>query len=340
MHGWGRSTGSSDGLSYAASNLVKPELLRQQSEPPIGRKAFDDGPASTGRSPTPPPKAAGRSYSPENSTQPCSRSQSAPRRPEPLALESSPFAKPTPRSQSLERPRTPRTASDQLPCTASDTTKDNSFSLTLRSKKSRPTLGVCTHSLEPPTTPDNRPISADSSIRRHFKQRPDSIEEEDEGMVNILSAIEAPTSAALAPIEQPRSSSHARRPSFGAFSFRSRQASQDRGYSASQNAAGQLQVQSQPEAQGQATVRTTRLKVHYNEDTRYIITQANVTFSELVSAIAKKFKLKEETFVVKTRDEDGDLITMADQDDLEAACVVCVERAVKEGAEYLRLEVS
>jgi len=56
--------------------------------------------------------------------------------------------------------------------------------------------------------------------------------------------------------------------------------------------------------------------------------------------IAKKFKLKEGGFVSKTRDEDGDLITMADQEDLEAASLVCAERAVKAGNEHLRLEVS
>lgn len=75
------------------------------------------------------------------------------------------------------------------------------------------------------------------------------------------------------------------------------------------------------------------------EDTRYIILAESPTFAQMVSAIARKFKLKEE-FSVKTKDEDGDMITMEDQDDLDAAMVVCAEVATKEGTEYLRIEVS
>jgi len=90
-----------------------------------------------------------------------------------------------------------------------------------------------------------------------------------------------------------------------------------------------------------AVTRIIRLKVHYDDDTRYIIVQASITFAELVTSIVKKFKLHAtKDLVVRTRDEDGDSITIADQEDLEAACVVCAERAAKEASEYLRLEVS
>jgi len=161
-------------------------------------------------------------------------------------------------------------------------------------------------------------------------------------MVNIMSAIDAPVSAAPAsaapPRENLRSTSHTRKPSFGSFAFaRSRNASLDRSHSSSRAA----QAAASATSPAPAVTRTIRLKVHYNDDTRYIIAQVSITFAELVISIAKKFKLHSDVgLLVKTRDEDGDLITIADQEDLEAACVVCAERAAKEASEYLRLEVS
>jgi len=234
-----------------------------------------------------------------------------------------------------------RALSDQLPSTSQSTADHHSFSLSLRTKKSRPLLGLQTEGLDLPGSEDLRPISANSSVRRNFKQRPDSIEEEDEGMVNIMSAIDAPKSAApvsaARPRENVRSTSHTRKPSFGSFTFaRSRHASLDRSHSTTRAA----QAAATATSPAPAVTRTIRLKVHYNDDTRYIIAQVSITFAELVTSIAKKFKLHSSAdLVVKTRDEDGDLITIADQEDLEAACVVCAERAAKEAAEYLRLEV-
>lgn len=348
VHGWARNSGPSDGVSYAASNLVKPELFaagRQHSEPPLSRRAYLESPATAEQPSTPPSKLKSQQATPQSidrveRAQP--RSQSVPRRPEPLTLEPSIFARPAPRSQSLERPQLIRALSDQLPSTSQSTTDHHSFSLSLRTKKSRPLLGLQTESLDLPASEDLRPISANSSIRRLFKQRPDSIEEEDEGMVNIMSAIDAPASAAPASAAPPRdnlrSTSHSRKPSSSFFPFaRSRHASLDRSHSTGRAA----QAAATAMSPAPAVTQTIRLKVHYNDDTRYIIAAVTVTFSELVISIAKKFKLhSDEGLVVKTRDEDGDLITIADQEDLEAASVVCAERAAKEASEYLRLEVS
>ena len=348
IHGLARNSGPSDGVSYAASNLVKPELFaagRQHSEPPLSRRAYLESPATTEQPSTPPPKHKSHQATPESidrveRAQP--RSQSVPRRPEPLTLEPSSFTRPAPRSQSLERPPLMRALSDQLPITSQSTTDHHNFSLSLRTKKSRPLLGLQTESLDLPASEDLRPNSANSSIRRHFKQRPDSIEEEDEGMVNIMSAIDAPVSAAPAsaapPRENLRSTSHSRKLSLSSFPFaRSRHASLDRSHSTSRSA----QAVPTATSPAPAVTRTIRLKVHHNDDTRYIIAQVSITFAELVISIAKKFKLHSSAdLLVKTRDEDGDLITIADQEDLEAACVVCAERAAKEASEYLRLEVS
>ena len=346
VHGWARNSGPSDGVSYSATNLVKPELFaagRQHSEPPISRRAYTDSPVTPERPPVPPPKPRSQQATTEridqiDRAQP--RSQSVPRRPEPLTLEPSSYPRPAPRSQSLERPPLIRAVSDQLPSTSQNATDHHSFSLSLPTKKSRPLLGLQTESLDLPAS--ERPISANSSIRRNFKQRPDSIEEEDEGMVNIMSAIDAPSSAApisaAPPRDNLRSTSRTRKPSFSSFPFaRSRHASLDRSHSASRSA----QTVATATSPAPVVTRTIRLKVHYDEDTRYIIAQASITFAELITSIVKKFKLHVSVdLVVKTRDEDGDLITIADQEDLEAACVVCAERAAREASEYLRLEVS
>jgi len=346
VHGWGRNGGPSDGVSYSATNLVKPELFaagRQHSEPPVSRRAYIDSPATPEQPPALPPKSRSQQGTPESmdkAGRAQTRSQSVPRRPEPLTLEASSHARPAPRSQSLERPSLVRSVSNQPPSTSQNTIDHHNFSLSLRTKKSRPLLGLQTDSLDLP--PSEGPISANSSIRRNFKQRPDSIEEEDEGMATIMSAIDAPVSAApvsaAPPRENSRSISHTRKPSFSSFPFsRSRHASLDRSHSTSRSA----QAVANATSPAPAVTRIIRLKVHYDDDTRYIIVQASITFAELVTSIVKKFKLHAtKDLVVRTRDEDGDSITIADQEDLEAACVVCAERAAKEASEYLRLEVS
>jgi len=166
-------------------------------------------------------------------------------------------------------------------------------------------------------------------------------------MVDILSAMESSSPATTKEKEKRRSGSHMRR-----FSLRSRNPSLDRSYTAARNQTQpQMQTQMLTPSQSKPTLpvstptaapgRTVRLKIHYEEDTRYIILSASTTFNELLTAIGKKFKLREEAFVLKTRDEEGDLITISDQDDLEAAYLVCVELAKgrEDEKEYGRLEI-
>ena len=333
MQDWTRKGESSDGVSHVASNRVELNLSgrnRQQSEPPISRKYEE-----IEQPPTPPPKPASQQQKPESAEKAKTRSQSMPRRPEQLHLESSSFH-PSLRSRSAERPRITRAVSVGQ---GSTQYTEGTASSKLQPKSSRPSLGLRTDSLDV-SSAGLLPVSANSSIRRHLKQRPDSIEEEDERIGNILSAIDPPASTTtVTPIVdyRQRAPSHTRRPSLtlNLNPFRSRQASLERSHSTTRQPQAQLQAPSST-----APRQTIRLKLHYGDDTRYIVAQENVSFEELGTLIANKFKLKEIDFICKTRDEDGDLITMADQEDLEAAFVVCTERAVKEGNEHLRLEVS
>ena len=84
-------------------------------------------------------------------------------------------------------------------------------------------------------------------------------------------------------------------------------------------------------------IRTIRVKVHA-DDTRYIMISANLDFAEFVDRIREKFAIKGR-FKCKMRD-DGDMITMGDQDDLDMAFLTCKEDAKREGAEMGKMEVS
>lgn len=335
MQDWIRHSGSSQGMSPASSKPVKDNLanrIRQQSEPPLSRMNAMPEQNTT----LLPPETSSSHHTSASKDDTKIRSQSVPRKAEPPYTQSY-TSLASHRSQSAERPKITRSVSEQLPSTQYVESIDLSKQLP---KPPRPTLGLRTGSLDSvPTGP--LPVSANSSIRRQFKQRPDSIEEEDERVGHILSAMEPPVSTTtITPIAdyRQRAPSHTRRPSLTLTlnPFRSRQASQERSHSTTR----QPQGESQPQGSHPTTTkRTIRLKVHHEEDTRYIIAQENVTFEEVCTLIAKKFKLKESGLSCKTRDEDGDMVTIADQEDLEAAFVVCTERAEKEGAEHLRLKV-
>lgn len=82
-----------------------------------------------------------------------------------------------------------------------------------------------------------------------------------------------------------------------------------------------------------------RVKVHANEDTRYIMIAPSISFQELVETVARKFAVVG-GIKLKTRDEEGDMITMGDQEDLDMAVGMCKEVAAKERTEMGKLEVS
>lgn len=84
-------------------------------------------------------------------------------------------------------------------------------------------------------------------------------------------------------------------------------------------------------------IRKIRVKVHA-DDTRYIMISANLDFAEFVERIREKFAIRGR-FKCKIRD-DGDMITMGDQDDLDMAFLTCKEDAKREGAEMGKMEVS
>ncbi|KAK1824667.1 hypothetical protein LTR12_000992 [Friedmanniomyces endolithicus] len=85
-------------------------------------------------------------------------------------------------------------------------------------------------------------------------------------------------------------------------------------------------------------IRKIRIKVHA-EDMRYVMTTPSVTFTELTELIRLKFGLNLSGFRLKIKDEEGDLVTLSDQEDLEMAVGICRVSAAKERAEMGKTEV-
>ncbi|KAF2262641.1 hypothetical protein CC78DRAFT_313754 [Lojkania enalia] len=79
-----------------------------------------------------------------------------------------------------------------------------------------------------------------------------------------------------------------------------------------------------------------RVKVHAG-DTRYVFIDQNKTMREFVQQIRDKFAIRQ-NFKIEIRDDD-DMITMADQDDLDMAIQTAKNMAKKENTEMGKMEV-
>lgn len=90
-------------------------------------------------------------------------------------------------------------------------------------------------------------------------------------------------------------------------------------------------------AQKSVSIRKIRVKVH-SEDTRYVMIGPAIEFRDFVGSVREKFGLKR-NFKIMMRDE-GDMITMSDQDDLDMAIGVAKQAARRERAEMGKMEVS
>lgn len=69
-----------------------------------------------------------------------------------------------------------------------------------------------------------------------------------------------------------------------------------------------------------------------------MMTTPTVTFTELSDQIQKKFGFQG-TFKLKMKDEEGDLVTMADDDDLEMAITICRAAAAKDKVDMGKMEL-
>lgn len=84
-------------------------------------------------------------------------------------------------------------------------------------------------------------------------------------------------------------------------------------------------------------IRKLRVKVH-GEDTRFIMTSPDVLLTELTELVRAKFGLQT-AFRLKIKDEEGDMITVSDQDDLDMAVAASKVAAAKDNADMGKMEI-
>jgi hypothetical protein len=85
-------------------------------------------------------------------------------------------------------------------------------------------------------------------------------------------------------------------------------------------------------------MRKIRIKVHAPEDTRYVMAGSLPIYTELLEQVRVKFSFKSD-IRLRIRDEDGDMVTVGDQDDLDLAVMACKELAGVERAEMGKMEI-
>lgn len=87
-------------------------------------------------------------------------------------------------------------------------------------------------------------------------------------------------------------------------------------------------------------LRKVRIKVHH-EDVRYVMVNIDIEYVELIDRIREKFNIRNQ-FKLKIRENDlpdSDMITLADQDDLDTILITVRSVARKERAEVGKMEV-
>ncbi|KAF1959642.1 hypothetical protein CC80DRAFT_306886 [Byssothecium circinans] len=284
-------------LSFAATNLVKPDLqsrARQQSEPPLNRNVFP---------PTPPPESDNRRSAGEKSSSSgaMSRAQSVRGggpKPQPLNLGRAAFEpqrRGTQRSAS-ERPQRQDTMRNRDRDDRRDDRRDNRP----RRRGSDDDYDEYADDVDDYYQPrSNRPAYTRS--RQGKTSRPAYIDEEEEDDYDGSDVDDAD------------------------FEMVSRSKTRRRSPARSATSSGRG-----------GTGGKIRVKVHAS-DTRYVFITPNTSMREFVQSIREKFGLRQ-NFKVEIKD-DGDMITMADEDDLDMAIQTARGQARKEGTDVPKMEV-
>ncbi|KAG9733179.1 hypothetical protein KCU86_g18312, partial [Aureobasidium melanogenum] len=327
-------------LSFAAINLVRPGLAsrsRQQSEPPIHRNMLP---------PTPPPEAdrttttnPKRKSSESTASVPTGMHQSRPSISKPakldLGLAAFEHASSSTTSLVVGKPRlgTKRSASERP-----------------RARDIQPSRSSPPRVLERGRRSDSHRIDDDSHVLRPDVYTPDTV------TTAVQQALSEPER--LQPV-----SFHHQRTRSGGQSLREYPRSiaeedeipeetkdttplkEDNSLQALQTTitnALPYEITSavpQPPTVSAPTLRKIRVKV-FASDTRYVMIQPDVSYDTFVEQIRKKFGyLAKESFKLKMKDEEGDMVTMGDEDDLEMLVTGAREQASKEGTEMDKMEV-
>lgn len=337
-----------ESISYGASNLVKSGLhsrTRQQSAPPVNRNMFP---------PTPPPETENKTAFIQSSGAPSSQSadhrptstQSAQHvrsehlRPEPLKLQKSSF---TSLNKELPRIGTTRTASEPRgPTRRVSGGREHPRRLAYEATPARPHSGAeadideypeellemdPTLRKQPSQSSTSTSDRSDRSLRpssrprprsrsRHRREHPSIVEEDEtadgeltgssvdgfEMLHNAGGGLSQPPPPPLY-IGSSNTSSNSTK-------------THTRARSSSRRATSRTRSR-RPPALPEPELKNMRIKVHYHDDTRYIMQTPDVAFEAFREKIRDKFGVRAD-FKLKIKDE-GDLITMGDRDDWDMA---------------------
>ena len=330
---WSKSDRAPHELSYAATNLVRSNLVsrsRQQSEPPIHRNVFP---------PTPPPEI--EKPAPTRPEQQGGRSASGIG----MRLDTYNVAKISPSSSAQTRsappvdaPRPPR-----------------SHSATRAAKPDKLELGAAAFETQKRETEQRRGATRSASERPAERRRDREYDRERAryrpSRERLFGAVEQDEGAEEAGQRLVRERERSRNGRSDGRRLDERRREADIAEEEEDEviddgpgvrASGSSLTSSTYPTSSTPGLKSLRVKVHYPAETRYIIMPANLGFKEFQGQIVKKFGegLEERKLKIKTKDEEGDVITVGDEEDLEP-CLAGVGRSARaEGSEVGRLEVS
>lgn len=317
-----------DKISYAATNLVKPELqsrARQQSEPPMNRNVFP---------PTPPPEADRRSGERRSAgarpaadpNAPMSRAQSVRGggpKPQPLNLGRAAFDQPGSQEPPRRQP-TQRSASERPPPARSESTRDRGQ----RDTRERDTR-------------DRDPRDRDPRDREYSRQQQRRRGSDEDIIDDYYEDDDYPPSRSSR--GQYSRTKSTRRPAYI-------EEEEEDDYDGSDLDDAEFEMMPRTKSRRRSPARSTRsggsnrgggskirVKVH-STDTRYVFISSDQLITEFWQQIREKFGVRNK-FKLEFKD-DGDMITMADQDDLDMAIQAAKSIAKKEGSDVAKMEVS
>ncbi|KAK2784485.1 hypothetical protein FQN53_008474 [Emmonsiellopsis sp. PD_33] len=309
-----------DSISFAASNLVQKGLTsrggRQQSEPPISRNMFP---------PTPPPEteklSVGNSSSPSNASVPGRSGSGRGARPAMLDLD-----------------RTGQMAGSSDPGLVGYQNK----------QMERPRIGTVRTASEPRGPPsrqystarrdqNGRPLYRETTRRQHDSNfAPVSEDEYPDEVYDMYSGANTRPSTRNA----------------GGGSRRQRQQPRymdDADYvsdtyedDSAEDGEFEMIGAPPPRPQRRQTsrrpdIRKMRVKVHASNDVRFIMISSNVAYNEFESKIREKFGFRKRLKL--QMQDDGDMVTMGDQDDLDMLLSSAKQEARKDGLDMGKIEI-
>ena len=85
-------------------------------------------------------------------------------------------------------------------------------------------------------------------------------------------------------------------------------------------------------------IKNIHFKLHHNDEIRYVVVAVGMPFAELLQQISTKVETTRK-IRLRTRDEDDDLITIGDQEDLDILISACKQRAEAQSLDTGKMEI-